>query len=425
MNLPGKKARFFYGWVIVANGLITMIFIYGTRHSFPVFFTPILKEFGWSRGNTSIMLSLNIFAYGFLAPLAGILAARWRPRMMVSLGIVIMSLGTLGCALAQQLWHFYFLFGILMSLGAAFSGWPVLAPALINWFERRRGLVLGLSQMGAGLSLALSLLLEFFIQKMGWRNAYLILSGVLILFLLPLSLIFFYYHPRDKGLKAYGAGEGNPVPMDPRVEAAMPRAVAEWAVGQIFRNPRLWFLFTAYALFSGMGGYMVMTHQVRFSLDVGFSSIFSVSIFALSGIMLSIGQISGFLSDWIGREKAATLACCLCIMALTWLLCIRNPSQFWLLYLHAVCFGLGAGMFAPTFFASAADIFPGRRFGFVAGLMLTGQGIGGIVGPWLGGHLFDITGNYTSAFVLCMISFALACILLWIAAPRKAARERA
>jgi MFS family permease len=260
---------------------------------------------------------------------------------------------------------------------------------------------------------------------MGWRNAYLILSGVLIFFLLPLSLIFFYYHPRDKGLKAYGAGEGNPVPKDPWVDAAIPPAVAEWTVGQIFRNPRLWFLFTAYALFSGMGVYMVMTHQVRFSLDVGFSSIFSVSIFALSGIMVSIGQISGFLSDWIGREKAATLACCLCILALAWFLCIRNPSQFWFLYLHAVCFGLGAGMFAPTFFASTADIFPGRRFGFVAGLMLTGQGIGGIVGPWLGGHLFDISGSYTSAFVLCMISFALACILLWIAAPRKAARERA
>jgi MFS family permease len=372
MNLPGKQARFFYGWVIVATGLITMIFIYGARHSFPVFFTPILKEFGWSRGNTSIMLSLNIFAYGFLAPLAGILAARWRPRMMVSLGVVIMSLGTLGCALARQLWHFYFLFGILMSLGAAFSGWPVLAPALINWFERRRGLVLGLSQTGSGLSLTLSLLLEFFIQKMGWRNAYLILSGLLIFLLLPLSLIFFYYHPRDKGLRAYSAGEGIPVPMNPRVEAAILPAVAEWTVGHIFRNPRLWFLFTAYALFSGMGSYMVMTHQVRFSLDVGFSSIFSVSVFALSGIMLSTGQISGFLSDWIGREKAGTLACGLCILALAWLLCIRNPSQFWLLYLHAVCFGLGAGMFAPTFFASTADIFPGRHFGFVAGLMLTG-----------------------------------------------------
>lgn len=152
MNLHGKQPLFFYGWVMVVTGLISMIFIYGTRHSFPVFFTPILKEFGWSRGNTSVMLSLNIFAYGFLAPLAGILAARWRPRMMVSLGIVILSLGTLGCAMARQLWHFYFLFGILMSLGAAFSGWPVLAPALMNWFERRRGLVLGSVRWARGLA---------------------------------------------------------------------------------------------------------------------------------------------------------------------------------------------------------------------------------------------------------------------------------
>jgi len=53
------------------------------------------------------------------------------------------------------------------------------------------------------------------------------------------------------------------------------------------------------------------------------------------------------------------------------------------------------------------------------------MGIGGAIGPWLGGYIYDVSGSYRGAFVLCMICFGLACIMVWIAAPRNAARLRA
>jgi MFS family permease len=425
MDISGKRAPLFYGWVIVLWGLINMVLIYGTRHGFPVFFTPILQEFGWSRAAVSSILSLNIFAYGFFAPLAGLLASRWRPRAMVAVGIIIMGLGALGCAAARQLWHFQFLYGVLMSLGAALAGWPILAPALINWFAKRRGMVLGFTQMGGGLSFAFGLVCEVLIQKFGWRNAYVILSMAMIGFLLPLSVIFFRYDPGEKGLNSYGAGEGNfRVPVFRR-SPAPPRREPPWTVRDRLRAPKLWLLFFSYALFWGLGVYTIMAHQVRFCLDVGFSSIFSVSIFALSGIMLGAGQMSGFLSDWMGREQAATVASGLTIGALSVLLAVRNPSQGPLLYIHAVGFGLGTGMFAPAFFAAVAEIFPGKQFGFVAGCMLTGQGLGGVIGPWLGGYIFDISGSYAGMFILSIFSVAVACLLLWIAAPRRVAWDLA
>ncbi|MBP2673049.1 MAG: hypothetical protein H6Q85_3115, partial [candidate division NC10 bacterium] len=80
-----------------------MILVYGIRHSFAVFFTPILEEFHWSRANISIMMSLNIFAYGFLAPVAGILADRWKARVLMPLGIAILGAATAGCAWAGEL----------------------------------------------------------------------------------------------------------------------------------------------------------------------------------------------------------------------------------------------------------------------------------------------------------------------------------
>ena len=101
------RQKLFYGWVIVLITGVSMVLIYGIRHSFSVFFAPILSEFGWSRGNVSIMLSLNIFFYGFMAPIAGFLAGRWDIRKMMPLGILTLGAATAGCALANQLIHFY------------------------------------------------------------------------------------------------------------------------------------------------------------------------------------------------------------------------------------------------------------------------------------------------------------------------------
>lgn len=416
-----KNTPVFYGWIIVGIGVIGMILIYGIRHSFAVFFSPILEEFGWSRGNISIMLSLNIFIYGFLAPLAGILADRWRARVVMPLGIMILAVATAGCSWARELRHFYFLFGVLMPLGSAFSGWPIIAPALMNWFVRRRGLVLGIGQMGGGLSFVYSIFVEFVILKYGWRFSFLVLAAILVLLLLPLYLVFFYYRPQDKGLMPYGATPGG-IPRDPapKVSTKKISPIHDWTVGQILRTSQLWLLVLSYALHWGIGGYLVLAHQVRFTKDAGYTSIFSVSIFALFGMTLFLGQLCGFLSDRMGRERAGTLAAFLSIIALIALVSVRDNSQPWLLYVYAICFGYGGGLFTPTIFAGSADIFYGRYFGFVAGLLLTGMGVGGVFGPWLGGYLYDLTGSYVPAFILCMICFASSCVIFWIAAPRKA-----
>jgi len=415
-----KASKYFYGWKIVWTGIIGMILIYGIRHSFAVFFTPILEEFTWSRGNISIMMSLNIFIYGFLAPVAGILADRWRPRVLMPLGIAILGAATAGCAWARELWHFYFLFGVLMPIGSAFAGWPIIAPALMNWFVKKRGLVMGIGQMGGGLSFVYTIFVKYSILQVGWRATFLVLAGMLVCVLFPLYLLFFYYRPQDKGLTPYGSDEKAPAPgAEKKMAAAKIPVARDWTFSQILRSSQLWLLVLSYALYWGVAGYLILAHQVRFAEDVGYSSIFSVSIFALFGVTVFLGQMSGFLSDRVGREKAATMASALSIAALAALLFVRDNSQPWLLYVYSICFGYGGGLFTPTIFAGSADIFYGRYFGTVSGLLLTGMGVGAVFGPWLGGYIYDVTGSYRPSFVLCIACIALSCLILWIAAPRK------
>ncbi len=139
---------------------------------------------------------------------------------------------------------------------------------------------------------------------------------------------------------------------------------------------------------------------------------------------MTAGMFSSSISDWVGREITVFLAAVLVIGAMMALILVRDTSAPWLLYIYAICFGIGAGLFSPAVNAGAADIFHGRDFGAIAGFLQTGMGIGGAIGPWLGGFIYDISGSYFGAFIFCMVCFGLAFLAFFFAAPRKAAGIR-
>ena len=418
-----RCTRFFYGWVIVGITFLGLVFVYGIRHSFSVFFPPILHEFGWERGSTAVMLSLHILIYGLVAPVAGSLGDRWKPRRVMPIGILILGLATASCAFARELWHFYLLFGVVMPIGSAFSGWPLLAPALMNWFAKRRGLVLGFGNMGGGFSFVYGMFAEFAISQLGWRSAFLVLAGTLVALMLSLYLFFFDYRPESRGLRRYGAAEPSVVGGTKRGTVSVEDGLSrDWTVARALGNYQLWLMVLSFSLYWGVGAYLVLAHQVKFTVDAGYSSMFSASVFGLFGIFVAGGRACGFISDWIGREKTITLSAILSIGAVISLLLVKDASQPVLLYLYATCLGVGTGLYSPAIVAGMADIFHGRHFGGIAALLLTGMGVGGAIGPWLGGYIYDISGSYSGAFILCMVCFGLSSVAVWIAAPRKAAR---
>jgi MFS family permease len=421
-----KSERLFYGWAIVAISVFAMTLIYGIRHSFSIFFPFILNEFGWTRGSTAIMLSLNILTYGFMAPVAGGLGDRWKPRRVMLSGAVLLAIATAACGFAHKLWHLYLLFGILVPMGMAFSGWPLLAPTLSNWFVKRRGLVIGLGQMGGGISFIYSMFAEFTISQLGWRYAYFVLAGILALLLIPLYSLFFKYRPEERGLRAYGAFgfQGNKGTTGEVARRKDPE-FRDWTFSSAMKTSQCWLMILSQFLFWGISVYLVLAHQVKFALDTGYSSLFSASVFALYGVFMVVGQFSSTISDWIGREKTVIIATVFAIGALIALIMVRDTSKPWLLYLYAIGFGFGAGLYAPTSFAGMADIFHGRRFGEISGLLLTGMGLGGAIGPWLGGYIYDTSNSYNSAFILCIVCVCFSCLAFWIAAPRNADRIRA
>src|SRR5205823_5214034 len=105
-----------------------------------------------------------------------------------------------------------------------------------------------------------------------------------------------------------------------------------------------------------------------------------------------------------------------------WTLCLLG-IEIWphaaALYAYALFFGLGFGARGPIITAIASQLFPGRRFGVIYGILSVGNGIGGGVAPWFGGFVYDLTGSYRIAFLIAVGFCALGSACFWLARPRR------
>jgi len=135
-----RTHKVFYGWGILAVGFLTIVGGYVCRNTFSVFYPAIVDEFGWGWGNTALIFSINILVYGLVAPFAGALADRFRPRYVLAAGAVLMRIGMAGCSLASERWQFYLLCGVVAAAGLRVAGWAPVATLIANWFVRRRAL---------------------------------------------------------------------------------------------------------------------------------------------------------------------------------------------------------------------------------------------------------------------------------------------
>ncbi|PDH39896.1 MAG: hypothetical protein CNF00_06750 [Candidatus Thioglobus sp. MED-G25] len=416
LNQTNATRSLHRGWQIVAVCCVVGILCYGVRHSFSAFFNSILNEFGWGRGDTALMLSLHLLSYGIFAPIVGTLTDRWKPKQIMLAGVIIVGASAALCSLGSALWHFYLLFGVLTPIGLACCGSPVMNPTIANWFTDRRGLALGLAQMGGGLSFVYVIAVEYTIELFNWRFAYVLMGVVVVCILIPLIAAFYYFHPSQKGVSAFRVRSNQErSPNRPRHRQS---ERPEWTLRQALSSYRLWLLVVSKMCFWGSGCYLVLAHQIKFAIDMGYTGMLATSVFAMFGITMVIGQVSSAVSDIVGRELTVLISTLLVVFAVSLLSSVSDSESAWKLYVYAITFGFGAGLYSPTIFAGAADIFHGRHFGMLNGLILAGLGFGGAFGPSLGGYLHDFFGNYRYAFFFAIASFIVAGISFIVASPR-------
>lgn len=419
-----KRPPIFYGWVIVAVSFLIALVAYGVRFSFPAFYVSILEEFGTSRSGTAGPYSLNLLIYGTGAVVIGILVDRFGPVRVIALGSFIMAAGLASISQVNSLWLLFPLFGFVVALGHCMAGNASFIPVLSNWFVRRRGLAIGMYFAGVAGSPVLAPLVQHLIDSFGWRGAYLVIAVAAVVFIAPAALLLLRARPSDKGLQPDGATSssgqsgGKSSPGEGLMVVNKEWAATNWNVPKAIRTRQFWALFLM-NLCMGVEVNLIYLHQMAHAVDIGYSKMFAASVFGLVGFMVAAGSYAGFICDRIGRELTYTVGTVGSIVGILMLTLSTDAFHPWMLYLYAICFGLFFGLSNPAMMASQADLFAGPRFGSINGLLLTGFGIGGALGPYFGGLLFDVTGSYVWSFSLAMAAVAAAGVFMWVASPRK------
>src|ERR1700682_4366694 len=238
MRLP-----FFYGWIIVAVTFVTKAIGVNARTTFSLLFPPILDEFGWERGVTAGAFSFGFLASGAASPLIGRMMDRFGPRAVMELGIALMGGGLLLAPLTTQPWHLYLTLGVMVGAGSVCLGYSGQSLFLPNWFNRRRGLALGLAFAGVGIgSMTLLPWVQHMIEQTGWGSAWTAMGLVVVVVLAPINWLL-RKRPEDIGLEPDGDEAPSAASAKPVSNIVDPAwAGTDWTLQRALRTARFWWI---------------------------------------------------------------------------------------------------------------------------------------------------------------------------------------
>ena len=373
----------------------------GTLYAWSVFVAPLESRFGWKRAETSMVFTIAVIVFALSFVVAGRLQDRWGPLPCSLAGGILVSLGFYLCAYTTSLTWLYLCFGVIGGLGNGF-GYATPIPVMAKWFPDKRGLAVGLAVGGYGAGSAIfgPLAQLVLIPAYGLDATFRILGAVFLVMTLAGALL----------LRNPPAGY-RPAGWAPARQAG--GAVGrDFSPGEMLRTRTFYLMWAGYAL-GCSAGLMVISQLVPFARSVGIAAA------ALSTMTLVVGAagnaagriLSGWMSDRLGRINV--LRTMIGISAFAMPALYAAGSNVALLYAAVFvvywCYGTQLSVNG----VAASDFWGTKNAGINYGLLFTAWGVAGIIGPRVGGVLYDRYQNYEAAFYTAgaLAAIALLCEL--------------
>ena len=336
----------------------------------------IEAEFDVDRGTASVSYMVNMLGFASGGLIMGRLADRFGVRVPVTLGALMLALGYGAAALATSFWQFIAAQALLIGLlGSSATFGPLVADVSL-WFQRRRGMAVAIVASGNYLAGTLwPPILQMVVDNFGWREAHALVAVFVLITMIPLTLFL-----RRPSPVVEGAAVG---------VSALTSTVA--------RRRALMAMLVVAGLACCVAMSMPQVHIVAYCVDLGFGAARGAEMLS---VMLGFGIVSrlasGWIADRIGGVGTLLLGSCLQCLALALYLPFDGLVS---LYVVSALFGLSQGGIVPSYALVVREFFPAREAGTKISLVLMATIFGMVLGGWVSGEIYDLTGSYQAAFL--------------------------
>ena len=365
-------------WWRVVGGL-SMNLALGTLYGWSVFVAPLERQFGWKRADTSMVFTIAVVVFALSFVVAGRIQDRYGPLYCSLAGGILVSLGFFLCAYTTSLNYLYLCFGVIGGLGNGF-GYATPIPVMAKWFPDKRGLAIGLAVGGYGAGSAIfgPLAQLKLIPAYGLPATFQIL-GCIFFVMTMIGALLLRNPPNWKPGSAVDASSG------------------DFSPAEMLRTPTFYFMWLGYAL-GCSAGLMVISQLVPFAKSAGIADA------ALTTMTLVVGAfgnasgriLSGWMSDRLGRINVLRVMIGISVVAMPALYAAGSnvAALYAAVFVVYWCYGTQLSVNG----VAASDFWGTRNAGINYGLLFTAWGVAGIIGPRIGGVLFDKYHNYQAAF---------------------------
>jgi MFS family permease len=386
------KKPLFYGYIIVAVIFVIQVLMFGSNATVGVFFKPMINEFGWSRALISGAFSFARIVSGLSGIVWGWFNDRTGPRVVITICGALVGAGLLLMYLTESVWQLYLFYVVICGIGMGGVYAPQMS-TIARWFSRRRNLMTGIVFVGGSLgALIFPPVSNWLISNNGWRVSWVII-GVVSLVVIVLIAQFLKKEPGELEKKHYG-------------EYSSPGAVTGkgklnvkgFSIKEAMKTRQLWII----AFMSFCNAFClstIMVHIVPHATDLGISNAAAANVLSVLSAGLLVGCLGvGISADKIGTKKIFVI--CFVPMLAVFLL-LLPITDAWTMGLLVFIMALGNGGGSALTSTLCAELFGTKAHGVILGFSSLVSAVGGAIGPFIAGYIFDISNGYQWAFILC------------------------
>ena len=426
----GRRMRggIFYGWWLVAiSGFVMVIGSVPLFHAMSLWAVALEHQFGWSRTQLGLALTLTRVEGGIMGPVEGYLTDKVGTRRMVMIGMVIMGVGFLIFGRVNSLWMFYLAY-LVMSAGMGLGSWVPMMTLLNHWFAKRRAIAISWANVGSRLGAlllvpAIAWAIEPGEGPLGWSVTASLFGIFAIVIAFPITRLI-RNRPQE-----YGMGpDGDRLVLD-KEAASLSRSSpgeggepsAEFTASQALRTPAFWLISFGHG-FTSMIIIAIMAHLGLLLQDQGFPLQTTGWIVAVYTAVAMVFQVvGGYVGDRISKRLALFIFTSIQAGAVVILTVASTLPVF---YLFAILFGIGFGGRNPLTIAVRGEYFGRASFGKILGLSTVPMNVLLLIASPLAGYMRDVQGTYTNAFlILAALNFLGGVLFLFAKRPKLPATQ--